>query len=90
MADRGASISRRAPKFESFFESRWVVKSLGFWNHQHRYRLIQFSGDSIPRKATRLVIQDAPSSRSRRWPPLILQQHPSPPKFLLVITAPPG
>jgi len=22
-------ISRRAPKFESFFESRWVVKTLG-------------------------------------------------------------
>jgi hypothetical protein len=24
------------------------------WNHQHRYRLIQVSGDYIPRKATRL------------------------------------
>ena len=32
MAERGACISRRAPKIESFFESRWVGKTLGFLN----------------------------------------------------------
>ena len=30
MAPCGACISRRAPKIESFFESRWVGKILGF------------------------------------------------------------
>ena len=30
MASCDACISRRAPKIESFFESRWVAKTAGF------------------------------------------------------------
>jgi hypothetical protein len=32
MASCGACISRRAPKFESFYESRWVAKTLRVLN----------------------------------------------------------
>jgi hypothetical protein len=61
-------ISRRAPKFESFFESRWVVETLGVCMYPVWYR-------STPVEAVgfELVLNQAYSEREkveeRRKPP---------------------